>query len=138
MIEFWTFDNQETVLQLFDRNVQEQEQAREARDQQQQCEEKDTTQELGVPEPEPRLQLGSESALKETDEVKELGKADESVAALAQDPLGLWPWLKPPDWSPLITFLLGEYALLTIAMFYINCSYRNFVGYRCTTITMKS
>jgi hypothetical protein len=124
MIEFWAFDNQETILQLFDRNIQGENQASETRDHQQPTEKKDATQDLETLRLEPTLQLEPDVALKETEEEREVGKEGESTTALNQDFKGFGSWLKPANWSPVITFLLGEHVL-----YYNPCNVRHLTIY---------
>jgi hypothetical protein len=75
------------------------------------------------------LQLESDVALKETEEGRELEKEGESITAVNEDFKGFGTWLKPANWSPVITFWLGEYAFYYI----LQCStfdylHRNSIG----------
>jgi hypothetical protein len=110
LVEFWAFDNQEAILQLFDRNLQGQDETSETQDRQQQSEEEGMAQELEIPELESTLQLESEVALKEIEKSREVVKVGESVTAYTRDFKDFRSWFEPANWSPVITFWLGEYA----------------------------
>jgi len=107
-IEFWELDNKETLLQLIDRNIGLQEQAAKedsgTRDQQPPAEKKSMAQDEDVSEPEPTLQLASESISE---------KAVEGMVSQAQGAKVFESWLDFMKQSHVVTFLLGECHLLT-------------------------
>ena len=121
LIEFWELDNKETLLQLIDRNIGQQEQAAREdtgiRDQQPLAEEKDMAQDEGVPKPGATLQLASESISE---------KAEEGVVSQAQDAKFFESWLDSMKQSHVVIFLLGECSLLTkCSIIFFDRQYRH-------------